>query len=240
MKEYKLNVLTIDASGRNSSISIVNIIDNVSKCKVISNDLSEGKQQKSLSLMLEELFSKIQKPPLGLIQLIAVTIGPGSFTKIRSSIAVAKGLSVALKIPCIGVNVMDKLDKLISNDPDPKSGVLSICDTHRGSVFIRLKKLDTDHKIKTDIKVMPISKIIELKELKCLKTIHVIGDFADLVSNQLKNNGYDSNLTINKKDIFGKIGATVLADLAIKEMSQGLNVNLKPLYLSEPLVNIKR
>ena len=42
---------------------------------------------------------------------IAVTVGPGSFTGLRIGLAFAKGLSVALDIPCAGVGVLDVLGR---------------------------------------------------------------------------------------------------------------------------------
>jgi tRNA threonylcarbamoyladenosine biosynthesis protein TsaB len=42
---------------------------------------------------------------------IAVTVGPGSFTGLRIGLAFAKGLSVALYIPCAGVGVLDVLGR---------------------------------------------------------------------------------------------------------------------------------
>ncbi len=40
---------------------------------------------------------------------IGVTIGPGSFTGLRVGLAFAKALSLALNIPCIGVNSLEAL-----------------------------------------------------------------------------------------------------------------------------------
>lgn len=41
------------------------------------------------------------------IHMIAVTVGPGSFTGLRTGIAAARGLSIALNIPAIGITTLE-------------------------------------------------------------------------------------------------------------------------------------
>ena len=60
-------------------------------------------QAERLVPLLEELLARNS---LGWQDLgaLAVGVGPGNFTGIRISVAAARGLALALKIPCIGVS----------------------------------------------------------------------------------------------------------------------------------------
>ncbi len=63
---------------------------------------------------------------------IAVTVGPGSFTGLRIGLAFAKGLGVALGIPCVGVGVLDVLGR------QAEGRVLATLDARSGAVHLRL------------------------------------------------------------------------------------------------------
>jgi len=62
---------------------------------------------------------------------IAVTIGPGSFTGIRVGVAAARGLSLALGVPAVGVS------SLVALAADRKAGapLLVAMDAKRGDVY---------------------------------------------------------------------------------------------------------
>ena len=60
---------------------------------------------------------------------IAVTVGPGSFTGLRIGLAFAKGLSVALDIPCAGVGVLDVLGRQAGG-----AATLAVLDARAGQV----------------------------------------------------------------------------------------------------------
>lgn len=62
---------------------------------------------------------------------IAVTVGPGSFTGLRIGLAFAKGLGVALDIPCAGVGVLDALGR------QTQGRALAALDARGGAVHVR-------------------------------------------------------------------------------------------------------
>lgn len=82
------------------------------------------------------------------VDLIAVGLGPGSFTGLRIGIATARGLSAALGLPATGTCTLDALAlgmggsdsavPLPSRAPQRNSGSLVVQDARRGELFAAL------------------------------------------------------------------------------------------------------
>jgi tRNA threonylcarbamoyladenosine biosynthesis protein TsaB len=105
---------------------------------VISEDLSPSA---NLTGRVEELFRKTQIE-LKNIDLIAVGLGPGSFTGIRVGVAFAKGLSAATGIPVVGFSGFDAvLSGLLRERREATSAyqkVAVLFDARRGEFYCRI------------------------------------------------------------------------------------------------------
>ncbi len=65
--------------------------------------------------------------------LIAVTVGPGSFTGLRVGLAFAKGLALALGIPCVGVGALEAL----AASEAATGFVAAAVDAKRGQIWLQ-------------------------------------------------------------------------------------------------------
>lgn len=63
---------------------------------------------------------------------LAVTVGPGSFTGVRVGVAFAKGLSVALSRPCLGVGTLEALAA-----GEGAGFVVAAIDGRRGRLYLQ-------------------------------------------------------------------------------------------------------
>lgn len=73
--------------------------------------------------------------PISEVDIITVSIGPGSFTGIRVGLSAAKGLAFAAKKPLVGVPT---LDALIRNLPSTALQVCPLIDARKGEVYAAL------------------------------------------------------------------------------------------------------
>jgi tRNA threonylcarbamoyladenosine biosynthesis protein TsaB len=77
----------------------------------------------------------------GAVDLIAVGLGPGTFTGIRIGIATARGLGVSLGLPLRGVCTLDALGRGIQ-EANEGASALAVLDGWRGEVFAALYGTD--------------------------------------------------------------------------------------------------
>jgi tRNA threonylcarbamoyladenosine biosynthesis protein TsaB len=93
---------------------------------------------KTLMPLVDELFKRagVERERLALI---AVSLGPGSYTGLRVAIAAAQGLALALSIPCAGFETTEVVAGNIEPGPRPLAVLIDI----RGEeVFCRPFKAD--------------------------------------------------------------------------------------------------
>lgn len=74
--------------------------------------------------------------PISTVGRIAVTIGPGSFTGIRTGVAAARGLALALGVPAAGVTTLDIMAADV-RQRHPGEPVVVAIDARRGEIYAR-------------------------------------------------------------------------------------------------------
>ncbi len=69
------------------------------------------------------------------LDLIAVTIGPGSFTGVRIGLATARGLALASNVPLVGITTLEALAAAPTPDEQQGRVILSTPDARRDQVY---------------------------------------------------------------------------------------------------------
>ena len=121
------------------------------------------------------------------IQMIAVAIGPGSFTGMRVGLSMAKGMAQGLGIPIIGVS---SLEAMASQVPYADRPVCPMIDSRKGEVFTALFRWNDD------------GEMVRTQEDTCLR----IEDLPSMVKkttlilgNDFKNQGHLTKAALGAK-----------------------------------------
>ena len=191
-----MKILAIDTSSEICGVCILednNLIDDNS----ISNGMTHSENLMPLiSEILERNNLKITD-----IELIACTVGPGSFTGIRIGISTIKALAEVNNIKIAGITSLEVLAGNISN-ADVK---VSILDARNDQVYCGI--FDNENNLIEDMIADSIDNTI--LKLKRYNNIVCVGNGADkhkdLLKSQISNLEFcDDN--IQKAEIVGKLG----------------------------------
>ena len=124
-----MRILAVDAALGRCSASVV--VDG-HLIAARSGDETRG-QAAILATMADDVLNEAAFTALDL-DLVAVTVGPGSFTGIRAALALAQGIGIGAGKPVVGVTVAEAL---ASSLPDLGRRVLwTAIDSRRGRIFL--------------------------------------------------------------------------------------------------------
>src|SRR5689334_20553433 len=152
------------------------------------------------------------------LDLVAVTVGPGSFTGIRAGLALAHGLALAAGVPVIGVTVGEALADSLPHLGERR--LWTAIDNRRGRVF-----LERDGQIAAEL-------------LEALPTpsgkVALAGDAAAPAAARLAARDFDVMLTDARLPI-----ARHVAVVAMRRLGRGLRpLPVQPLYIDPPAAKL--
>lgn len=149
-----MNILGLDTSTRAASVALIK--DGELVGEYVINDKRTHSQK--LLPMLESLL-KIGDINLKDIDMLAVCVGPGSFTGLRIAMSTVKAISHVEKIPIVAVN---SLESLAYNIFETSKKIIPILDAQRNQVYTAKYTIKGGKLIEEEeIKVVEIEKLIE-------------------------------------------------------------------------------
>lgn len=79
------------------------------------------------------------------LDLVAVTVGPGSFTGLRTGLAAARGIGLAQNIPVVGVTTLEALAAAAARDPAASAlPIVVVLETRRADLYVQRFGLSSD------------------------------------------------------------------------------------------------
>ena len=162
--------------------------------------------------------------PFHALDLIAVTVGPGSFTGLRAGLSAAKGLGLALDIPVHGVTTLEAVAFGAKSNSSNK-GSLNIAvalDTKRDEIYFQnfnANSIAKDKAIAGSIK--DIIKLLPLGPLS------LCGDAAERLFANVPESRVEN---INCLNNIGKPNAKYVAKIAVNRKENPLSAS--PFYIN--------
>ena len=226
-------ILAFDSTAKAASVAVS---DDEKLLAVYTVD--NGLTQSELLLPMAENMLKSLKLAFSDISLLAVSVGPGSFTGVRIGTALVKGIAFGRDIPCVALSTLDGLCENISG----LCGVLVPCmDARRNQVYTATYISDgSDVKKLTEDRAIPIEELAE--ELKQYENqpIYLVGDGYMTTKSALAELGVK---TENTPELLINENAFSLCKLAYRKYKAGeytTDTGINPTYLRMPQAERER
>ncbi len=209
-------ILALDASGALASIGLLDGLSLIADRQAPSGSGLTDRLAVMLAETLAEAKEKAAIDPAS-IEAIAVMIGPGSFTGIRASLALAYGFGQALTIPIHGVRLTDAFQQDLPSLTRP---LWIAASARRGHVFIeRAGAVACYAEADLPIPSMPVA---------------LAGERADWLAAQYGARDVDVELTEARLPSLHSIAAA----LRIRIATGGAPIEALPLYVEPPLAKL--
>jgi len=126
-----LRILALETSGRSGSVAAL-----FGNNLLVQIELDPGQRSAaSLAPTVRQLLLQAGWPPRS-VQLVAVAIGPGSFTGLRIGVTTAKLLAYAAGAECLGIETLDVIAAQTPLDIDRRL-LVAASDAGRGELFTK-------------------------------------------------------------------------------------------------------
>lgn len=221
-----MKILAIDTSGMNLSVCILD------ETKVISDfNLSTGITHSENLLPMIDLMKQYTNIDLEDIDVLACSIGPGSFTGLRIGIATIKGFAISLNKKVIGIPT---LTGLAYNTNFHDGLICSVLDAKNNNVYAGIYKYDGDiPKLVTDYITEDVDTLVNMLN-KMNEKVLFVGDGAITFKEKFISE-------LNEKAIFMPIHLNnqLSTSIAKAALDRALNNDfdnvdtLNPLYLKK-------
>jgi len=161
------------------------------------------------------------------LDLLAVTVGPGTFTGLRIGLATARGLALAAGLPLVGLTSLQVLAApvLLTGSVKPGAGILVAVDARRGEAYCQV--FADDFRAVTAPMVLSIEV---LTDLDMPADLQVIGTAADAAVSRLCRQGIKARLA----DTAAQPDAVWLARMAERQGIPAEPGLVAPLYIRAP------
>jgi tRNA threonylcarbamoyladenosine biosynthesis protein TsaB len=216
-------ILSFDTSSARGSVALLEGADLRAELRLHSLQTHSAQLLSSIEFLLARIGWSLND-----LNMVAVGIGPGSFTGIRIGISTALGFAESLSIPFAGVS---GLDALAHQCPFPDGRVAVVLDAHRSQVFFG-EYVSRKGRIRKATKPS-LLHISDLERLLTDRHTYVVGDIKEcrLEEIRLAPDGWPRPIFA---DLFLAVGIGRLAFSRKRTWRSGDLTVAEPLYIRPP------
>ncbi len=227
-----MKILAFDGTAKAATVAVTDG-DQILGYTTINNGLT----QSELLLPMAENLLRDLKLSFSDMDLLATSVGPGSFTGVRIGVSLVKGLAFGKNIPCVGVSTLEALAENLF----PLKGILLPCmDARRGQVYSATFHSDGKEMTRlTEDRAIALSDLAE--ELKQYgESIYVSGDGYDVAVKALSSLGVELCPTPELNILENAVSVARVAKRKFERDETVSDCELSPVYLRMPQAERER
>ena len=218
-----MKILGIDTSS--SSLSVAVMDDDLLKGEfTLNHKLTHSEQMMPL---LDSLLSHLELK-MSDIDLIGVSVGPGSFTGIRIGVAAANAMAMALDIPVVGIS---SLEAMAYTAGETAYTIVSTFDAQRDRFYFNAYRFEN-----SELKALEAEDVLEkedlIKKLESYDKVLLLGD-AVFINEELPLNVKKAKRAVRY------IRASSVCELAHRDYLLGKTGFAVPVYLRKSQAEIQ-
>ena len=201
-------------------------------------NINNGLTQSELLMPMAENIMKSLNIGFSDIELLACSVGPGSFTGVRIGTALVKGIAFGRDIPCVSVSTLEALAENVS----PLCGILvPVMDARRSQVYTAIFKSDGKSVVRVcEDDALPLSTLADALKKYSDERIYLVGDGYAVARAALEKEGINIERT---PELLIQENAYSVARVAYKKYLCGeytTDTNINPTYLRLPQAERER
>ncbi|MBT3764732.1 MAG: tRNA (adenosine(37)-N6)-threonylcarbamoyltransferase complex dimerization subunit type 1 TsaB [Rhodospirillaceae bacterium] len=157
---------------------------------------------------------------------VAVTVGPGAFTGLRIGLAAARGMALALGVPCLGVTTLETIAHGVDKAARSGRNLLTALDTKRRDIYVQAFDQGLEP-------IGPAAAVAleAVRDFVPKGSVVIAGDVAERVAGVLEKDFTDFTIAPGP----GIPDAAVVAEIVAARWHLGQDAPLpEPLYLRSP------
>ena len=227
-------VLAFDSTAKAASVAVTD-----SEKLLAVYNIDNGLTQSELLLPMAEHMLSSLKLDFSDVQLLACSVGPGSFTGVRIGAALVKGIAFGKNIPCVSVSTLEALAESLSG----LDGIIvPVMDARRGQLYTAIfeGKNSGVSRISEDAAMSVCELSQRLSEYSGRRSIYLVGDGYNVAKAALSELGID---TVSTPELLKNENAYSVARVAKRLHDEGKAVSdteLSPTYLRVPQAERER